>query len=174
MDEQGGDAPLFLPSCLLSVERLEARRTGLFMKIAFDTIWILQFDFWFFTWDDSLPPLTLTPQLLSLLFLPDCSDDWLLLTSRETTSAFLLCPLQRGPCLSQHSGGHPGHAVHGQPAVLIVLSSYLQPADLVDRGAGPKQYELQQWAGHSVLQSCFPAHPRKAAHQAASILENRE
>lgn len=38
-----------------------------------------------------------------------------------------------------------------QPAVLIILTSYLQPAGLVDWGAGPrKQHELQQWARHSV------------------------
>lgn len=40
--------PFFLPSCLLSLERLEARRAGLFMKTVFDTIGILKFDFWFF------------------------------------------------------------------------------------------------------------------------------
>lgn len=36
-----GDAPLFLSSCVLCVERLEARRTGLLMKTVCGTIWIL-------------------------------------------------------------------------------------------------------------------------------------
>lgn len=36
MNELGGRTPIFLPSCLLSVEKLEARWTGLFMKT--DTI----------------------------------------------------------------------------------------------------------------------------------------
>lgn len=129
--------------------RDESRRTGLFMKIVFDTILIFSVVSGFspgMVLSSFLPPWP--RQLLSLL--PDSSDDWFPLTTRETPSAFLLCPLQRGPCLSQHSGGHPGHAVHGQPAVLIILASYLQPAGLVDRGAGPKQWEFQQWAGHSV------------------------
>lgn len=148
MNREGG-TPIFLSSYLLSVERLEARRTGLFVKTIFDAIWILQFDFWFFVWDGSfLLPLILTLPLLSTV--PDYFDDCFPLRTRETPSTFLLCLLQRGPCLSQHSRGHPGHAVHGQPAVLIILPGYLQPAGLVDRGTGPKQWELQQWAGHSV------------------------
>lgn len=35
-----GGAPLLLPPCLLSMERFQSRRTGLFMEIVFDTILI--------------------------------------------------------------------------------------------------------------------------------------
>lgn len=35
-----GGAPLFLPPCLLSMEIPQSGRTGLFMEIVFDTIWI--------------------------------------------------------------------------------------------------------------------------------------
>ena len=38
-----GGAPLFLPLCLLSMERLQSRSTGLFMEIVFDTILIFSF-----------------------------------------------------------------------------------------------------------------------------------
>lgn len=53
---------------------------------------------------------------------------------------FLLMDLQSATCIPQHTGGHPGHVVHGQPAVF----RHLPAAGLEQQ---PGQEQLAHWPG---------------------------